>query len=318
MVYGESWENGTMKVPSWVPVTPPGAVAAASLDAAVPFNGKPSMSFAYTSGSGGAPAGLANRGMGGEGMYLQGGKPYEGMVFAMGSPGTLVTVALQDFTTGTTLASTTLPIPAGGASGFAQLNFTLTPSAGTTCAFITPGSDPTIECVGRQPRTAAAAGGARAHGCAHSSLTRPPARHQHTTTARQRLTSRPAITSPLPPLSPPHSCDKVPNADHACVRCGGQLLVGLSSPGAAAHLSYVYLQPGPWGRVGGMPVNAAAGQLVKDFGINVIRQGGTVSRTLRWKARVVPLGRRLVAAAVVRQWWCGAPPPHTHTHGLLQ
>jgi hypothetical protein len=69
------------------------------------------------------------------------------------------------------------------------------------------------------------------------------------------------------------------------VRCGGQLLVGLSAPGASAHMSYVYLQPGPWGRVGNLPVNAAAGQLVKDLGINVIRQGGTVSQSLRWKVR---------------------------------
>ena len=33
--------------------------------------------------------------------------------------------------------------------------------------------------------------------------------------------------------------------DHACVKCGGEIAVGLSAPGDAS-IDYVFLQPGPW------------------------------------------------------------------------
>ena len=39
---------------------------------------------------------------------------------------------------------------------------------------------------------------------------------------------------------------------HTCVRCGGQFKLSLSAPGAVL-LNYVYLQPGQWGRVPGLP-----------------------------------------------------------------
>jgi hypothetical protein len=222
MVYGESFEVGTMKVPSWVQQVDAGVTATIALDAGAQFNGRPSMAFTYTAGSG--VAGLANRGMGAEGMSLQGGKPYEGYVFVQGAPGTSFTVELQDFTNGgAVLASAALAVPTGAtAPSWARVDFNLTPAVGTTCAFIAPGSDPTID------------------------------------------------------------CSKTPNGDHACVRCGGQLTIALAAP-SALHVGYVFLQPGAWGRVGDLPVHAAAGELVTTMGINVIRQGGTVSQSFKWK-----------------------------------
>ena len=222
MVYGESFEQGTMKVPSWVQQVDAGVTASIALDAGAQFNGRASMGFTYTAGSG--SAGLANRGIGAGGMSLQGGRAYEGFVFVQGAPGTAFTVELQDFTNGgAVLASAALAVPAGaGAPNWGRVDFTLTPSAGTACAYIAPDSDPTID------------------------------------------------------------CSKVPNADHACVRCGGQLNIALAAP-SALHVGYVFLQPGAWGRVGDLPVPAAAGALVKAMGINIIRQGGTVSQSFRWK-----------------------------------
>ena len=43
-----------------------------------------------------------------------------------------------------------------------------------------------------------------------------------------------------------------PGDGHTCVRCGGQFKLSLSAPGAVL-LNYVYLQPGQWGRVPGLP-----------------------------------------------------------------
>ena len=40
---------------------------------------------------------------------------------------------------------------------------------------------------------------------------------------------------------PTIDCASTPNGDHACVRCGGQFLVALTSP-SAANVGYVYLQ----------------------------------------------------------------------------
>ena len=40
-------------------------------------------------------------------------------------------------------------------------------------------------------------------------------------------------------------------------------------------VNYVYLSPGQWGRLPGLPVLASAGRLLKDMGIKAIRQGGS-------------------------------------------
>ena len=91
---------------------------------------------------------------------------------------------------------------------------------------------------------------------------------------------------------PSIDCAKTPNADHVCVRCGGELRVqfdvatsgGTTPPYAAlVYLGYAWLQPGAWGRVGDLPVLKSAGDAVSAMGINVLRQGGTVSQSFAWK-----------------------------------
>ena len=82
-----------------------------------------------------------------------------------------------------------------------------------------------------------------------------------------------------------------PNPGHICVQCGGELQVGLAAPGTA-HIGYVFFEPGPWGRVGDLPVLKSAADNFAATGTRVIRQGGTVSQSFIWKDwRGVPWAR---------------------------
>jgi len=61
---------------------------------------------------------------------------------------------------------------------------------------------------------------------------------------------------------------------HTCVRCGGEFKFSLSAPGSVL-VNYVYLSPGQWGRVPGLPVLLSAAETLRSMGIKVIRQGGS-------------------------------------------
>jgi hypothetical protein len=129
------------------------------LDGSAPFQGLQSLKLVYESGNG--FYGIANRGLGNEGLFLEGNKEYEGYFFALGQPGTSVDVTVQfrDTTSNTVLATQTVPVttPSGvkglDADSWIMVNFTLTPTASTECVGIVPGSDPTVDCgnMGPQP-----------------------------------------------------------------------------------------------------------------------------------------------------------------------
>ena len=70
---------------------------------------------------------------------------------------------------------------------------------------------------------------------------------------------------------PDIDCD---GTQQVCVKCGGQFVIGLGAPGSA-HVDYVYLQPGEWGRFEGLPVLAQGVATLQEMGIRVIRQGGS-------------------------------------------
>jgi hypothetical protein len=225
MVYGEAFEKGTFSAPSpWYAEVDPGVDASIDHDPAMPFNKLSSGSCRLNFTDGTGRAGLVNRAMGGEGMYLVGGRPYEGVIFAAGTPGAVITLQLQDFSSGNAvLATTTVTLPPDASpTTWSQMNFSLTPASGTTCVGIAPGSDPSIDCV------------------------------------------------------------TVPNADHICVRCGGQLYFALTAP-SVVHVGYVTMQPGEWGRFAGLPVLASAVASLQAMGVTVMRQGGSFSRVIRWK-----------------------------------
>ena len=65
-----------------------------------------------------------------------------------------------------------------------------------------------------------------------------------------------------------------PEAGHICVKCGGQIVVGLSAPGKV-NIDYVFLQPGPWGRFADLPVLKSGVEILKEMGVTAIRQGGS-------------------------------------------
>lgn len=221
-----------MKVASWYIFADPGVSVqtGGSPSAPPPFNGKAGFPLIFDNNGASGWGGVANRGMGGEGIAITAGGVYEGFVFVSGAS-VPVRVQLVDFTTNTTLAEQIL-MPTGSID-YERLNFTLpAASAGTSCVSIPAGSDPTID------------------------------------------------------------CGNTPSSADVCVRCGGELRVsfnvttnGSDFPPFAAmiYLGYVWLQPGTWGRVGDLPVLKSAGDLVTEMGISVIRQGGTVSQSFRWK-----------------------------------
>lgn len=81
-------------------------------------------------------------------------------------------------------------------------------------------------------------------------------------------------------------CGRAPsdgmNPGIICVRCGGEFSVGLASIGAI-HVGFVTLQPGAWGRFAGLPVLKSGTDMLQRLGFGGIRQGGSVSQSLRWK-----------------------------------
>jgi len=85
---------------------------------------------------------------------------------------------------------------------------------------------------------------------------------------------------------PDIDCGEVPkqgmNPGIVCVRCGGEVQVGLTSPGSL-HLGFVTLQPGSLGRFAGLPVLKSGTDMLQQMGFRSIRQGGSVSYSLRWK-----------------------------------
>lgn len=115
------------------------------LDKSTLFYGLPTWALTYSGGTG--VAGITNRNMGNEGLYLSPNLQYEGYVVAKADDNatTSLLVSLRDHVSNTTLASTTLTLPGDGA--WHNLSFTLPPlPTGTTCTGITPGSDKSIDC----------------------------------------------------------------------------------------------------------------------------------------------------------------------------
>lgn len=72
------------------------------------------------------------------------------------------------------------------------------------------------------------------------------------------------------------------NPGIVCVRCGGEVQVGLTSVGSV-HVGFVTVQPGAWGRFNGLPVLKRGTDMIQAMGFKSIRQGGSVSYSLAWK-----------------------------------
>ena len=196
------------------------------LDATMNFSGWPSQKIQIAPGTGQGSAGIANRGLGNEGLFLQKGLEYEGYVFVSTPPSTTAPVTLEvrlENTDGKILASQTIlhtPPSSSASSSFVQHTFSLTPSEGTVCVGIPPGSDPSVHCT-----------------------------------------------------------DTPNNPAHICIKCGGQMTVAVvetsdhSTTDTIAHVAYVVLQPGPWGRFKGLNARKDVAEMLQAMGIKAIRLG---------------------------------------------
>ena len=157
MIMGESWEakdidgdapldpetggsvGGTWPNPSVAPgAVGSGRVVASRREA---FHGLQAQQLTLASGG---HVGVANRGLGNEGMVFEAGREYEGYVWAKadGAAPLTLEVALEDHTQGgetraaVVLSSQTLQVPAGagrGPAAWTQVHFTLRPNSSTNC-----------------------------------------------------------------------------------------------------------------------------------------------------------------------------------------
>eukprot|EP00756_Hemistasia_phaeocysticola_P055443 Hpha_TRINITY_DN31388_c0_g1::TRINITY_DN31388_c0_g1_i1::g.194447::m.194447 len=112
-----------------------GVEANVSLDSAFAFHGKASQRVEFMSGTG--VVGLANRGLGAEGLYFEANKVYEGYFFAASAHPVTLTVELQLKDGGHPIAATTVAFAGGN---WTRVNFTLTTSQGTVCVGVDPSS----------------------------------------------------------------------------------------------------------------------------------------------------------------------------------
>ena len=151
-IYGPSFEapapvhadtDGT----GWVDVSSGTGIGGATLDTVTAFHGQSSEKLSFRSRGDGATAAtgraaVANRGLGNEGLYFEGGKDYEGYFWAKALKPVSLVVSLEAWTVDgkapTVLASSTIAVATSG-EDWQMFNFSLTPSAGTECDGIQPG-----------------------------------------------------------------------------------------------------------------------------------------------------------------------------------
>ena len=96
---------------------------------------------------------------------------------------------------------------------------------------------------------------------------------------RLNFSLTPSAAAPCVPIAPgsdPAIRCKAENASagHVCVRCGGELVVGLAKP-AEVLVDFVVLQPGSWGRYKGLPVHKGTVETLLEMGVTAIRFGGS-------------------------------------------
>ena len=144
MLYGVCFDDG---LGAWDMLTPP-AAGTVAIDPAAQLHNKTSLKLALADGS--PRVAVANRGLGNAGLVFHAGQSYTASLWASaasaaGTTGHVLVAALVSRRTNTTLAKAVVPL-SGIGSQWQWLNFSLIPSASTSCVAIEPGSDPRIKC----------------------------------------------------------------------------------------------------------------------------------------------------------------------------
>ena len=128
----------------WTQLLPAGTKATIALDSNRSMNGFHSMQVAVQSGI----AGLANRGNGGSGLFIEASRSYEGYFFTAADASADVRVSLYNRDTNSSLGSTTVHI--APSTSFTQQNFTVSTTASAACTdVIRCAGEFRIEVVGR-------------------------------------------------------------------------------------------------------------------------------------------------------------------------
>ena len=126
----------------WRPLTTAGSLV---MNQNQPFHGRASLHIKHPGGGTAETVGMSNRGLGHEGLVFEGGKPYEGYFFAKAKAKVTFSVAIVDYTAdgNKTLATQDIHFAGGGGdnAAWSKLNFTLTPSASTTCVGLSLSTD---------------------------------------------------------------------------------------------------------------------------------------------------------------------------------
>jgi len=136
--FPKNGDGAFARSPGWnLRLSDPSVSFAATTEPTALFHGVASEKLTLTGKGNG---GVSNRGLSNAGMVYQGGKSYDGFIFARLPAGSaaapvVVHVSLEDFVSNKTLATQTLSVGGGGSSGaaaadFVRYNFTLTPSTG--------------------------------------------------------------------------------------------------------------------------------------------------------------------------------------------
>jgi hypothetical protein len=146
LIWGESFEEppsnssrgvsaaGTNNHPTWLPTAASGP--GCEFEPVRNIAPQTGLQSQFVSGAG---CGVRNRGLDFGGHSFVAGDPYAGHLFAKGDSASSVAVSLVDWSTNKTLATQTLSIAAGQA--WSMHNFSLTPSAGTSCSITAVGAD---------------------------------------------------------------------------------------------------------------------------------------------------------------------------------
>ena len=186
----------------------------------------------------GAMVGATNRGMGNEGLSLVPQTTYEGYFFVRADSAARMAVMLRNHRAKKVLARQDLAVAATHGA-FQRVNFSFVTSAGTGCEGIASGSDPTVNC------------------------------GQH------------CVDKASPPLGPAHlqnsGCMAPPannEQGHICIRCDGEFVIALTTPGATVHVDYAFLQPGRELRAGDGPFLKSGADALRSMGVRAIRVGG--------------------------------------------
>jgi len=133
-------------VPSWTKWVGRHATGVSiGLAPAVVFATNPSMKVEATNGT----VGVANRGLGSAGLFLEAGRGYEFEAWVLQDTNVTLFAELRDFQRNVTLSHVefqpNVTGPAWGAN-WGRVNFTLTPSSASSCHAIEYGSDPAVDC----------------------------------------------------------------------------------------------------------------------------------------------------------------------------